>query len=118
LVCAVTARPAVVRLLRALGSPQYGGIHPSQAWPDLRPTTSGEAHERGGAHAVVTGDGDHVWPMVLRDCETGVPRAVYDGGRIEGERFLPGRWALVPRGRYMWASVQTVRGCVIEPGRR
>ena len=25
--------------------------------------------------------------------------------------FLPGRWDLLPEGRYMWASVQTVRGC-------
>jgi hypothetical protein len=48
---------------------------------------------------------------VLRDCEAGAPRSVYDGGRIDGGTFMPGRWALVPRGRYMWASVQTVRGC-------
>jgi radical SAM superfamily enzyme YgiQ (UPF0313 family) len=25
--------------------------------------------------------------------------------------FLPARWDLLPQGRYMWASVQTVRGC-------
>ncbi len=24
---------------------------------------------------------------------------------------MPARWDLVPRDRYMWASVQTVRGC-------
>ena len=35
----------------------------------------------------------------------------YDGGQIEGETFLPGRWDLLPDARYMWASVQTVRGC-------
>ena len=28
-----------------------------------------------------------------------------------GERVLPARWDLIPRNRYMWASVQTVRGC-------
>jgi radical SAM superfamily enzyme YgiQ (UPF0313 family) len=81
----------------------FGGIHAT-----LYPS---EAHDHGGAHAVVTGDGDHAWPIVVRDCAAGAPRAVYDGGRIDGETFLPARWALVPRGRYMWASVQTVRGC-------
>src|SRR6266540_701001 len=81
----------------------YGGIH-ATLYPD-------EAHELGGAHAVVTGDGEHAWPAVLRDCEAGAPRVRYDGGRIEGDAFLPGRWDLLPPGRYMWASVQTVRGC-------
>jgi len=81
----------------------FGGIH-ATLYPD-------EATERGGAHAVVSGDGDLVWPQVLADCEAGGPRARYDGGRVEGERFMPARWDLVPRGRYMWASVQTVRGC-------
>src|SRR5262249_29399872 len=45
----------------------YGGIHAS-LYPE-------EARELGGAHAVVTGDGDCVWPEVLRDCAAGVPRA-------------------------------------------
>jgi radical SAM superfamily enzyme YgiQ (UPF0313 family) len=81
----------------------FGGIH-ATLYPD-------EAHDLGGAHAVVTGDGDQVWPLALRDCAAGHPSPRYDGGRVDGETFLPGRWALVPRGRYMWASVQTVRGC-------
>jgi radical SAM superfamily enzyme YgiQ (UPF0313 family) len=81
----------------------FGGIHAS-LFPD-------EARTLGGAHAVVTGDGERAWPEVLRDCAAGVPRVQYDGGRIEGETFLPGRWDLLPEGRYMWASVQTVRGC-------
>ena len=38
-------------------------------------------------------------------------RRMYDGGRVAGERFLSARWDLLPEGRYMWASVQTVRGC-------
>ena len=65
----------------------------------------------GGAHAVVTGDGEQAWPMALQDCTAGTPREKYDGGRVGGETFLPGRWSLLPQGRYMWASVQTVRGC-------
>ena len=36
---------------------------------------------------------------------------VYDGGRIEGTEFLRARWDLMPANSYMWASVQTVRGC-------
>ena len=71
-----------------------------------------EALEEGGAHAVVAGgDGDQVWPEVLADCETATLKSHYDGGRIDGARFMPARWDLAPKGRYMWASVQTVRGC-------
>jgi radical SAM superfamily enzyme YgiQ (UPF0313 family) len=81
----------------------FGGIHAS-LFPD-------EARELGRAHAVVTGDGERAWPEVLRDSAAGVPRAQYDGGRIEGETFVAGRWDLLPAGRYMWGSVQTVRGC-------
>jgi radical SAM superfamily enzyme YgiQ (UPF0313 family) len=81
----------------------FGGIH-ATLYPD-------EAQDLGGAHAVVTGDGERVWPVVLRDCAAGAPQGRYDGGRIEGDEFMPGRWELLPEGRYMWASVQTVRGC-------
>jgi tRNA A37 methylthiotransferase MiaB len=81
----------------------FGGIHAS-LFPE-------EVRDTGGAHAVVTGDGEVAWPEVLRDCAVGAPRAQYDGGRIEAETFLPGRWDLLPPGRYMWGSVQTVRGC-------
>jgi radical SAM superfamily enzyme YgiQ (UPF0313 family) len=81
----------------------FGGIHAS-LYPE-------EAYELGGAHAVVKGDGDVVWSKVARDCANGGPRPLYDGGRIEGEEFLPARWDLIPPKSYMWASVQTVRGC-------
>jgi len=81
----------------------FGGIHAT-----LYPT---EAQELGGAHAVVKGDGDVVWSKVLSDCSRGTPQSVYEGGRIEASEFLPARWDLIPRKRYMWASVQTVRGC-------
>jgi radical SAM superfamily enzyme YgiQ (UPF0313 family) len=30
---------------------------------------------------------------------------------VSGEEFVSARWDLLPPGRYMWASVQTVRGC-------
>jgi radical SAM superfamily enzyme YgiQ (UPF0313 family) len=81
----------------------FGGIH-ATLFPD-------EAREHGGAHAVVTGDGDLVWPTVLDDCDQGNPQPLYAGGRVDGESFYPARWDLLPKDRYMWASVQTVRGC-------
>src|SRR5439155_10189324 len=67
--------------------------------------------EHGGAHAVVRGDGDIVWASVVRDCLAGRPERVYEGGRVSGDQFVSARWDLLPDGRYMWASVQTVRGC-------
>lgn len=81
----------------------FGGIH-ATLYPN-------EAKELGGAHAVVKGDGDVVWARVLSDCSRGTPLPVYEGGRIEAASFLPARWDLLPRKSYMWASVQTVRGC-------
>jgi radical SAM superfamily enzyme YgiQ (UPF0313 family) len=81
----------------------FGGIH-ATLYPE-------EAFELGGAHAVVKGDGDIVWSEVLADCAAGAPKAVYEGGQIDADSFLPARWDLLPQGRYMWASVQTIRGC-------
>jgi radical SAM superfamily enzyme YgiQ (UPF0313 family) len=81
----------------------FGGIH-ATLYPE-------EARDLGGAHAVVTGDGEEAWPALLRDYTGNAVKPRYDGGRIEAETFLPGRWDLLPAGRYMWASVQTVRGC-------
>src|SRR5213594_1801475 len=81
----------------------FGGIH-ATLYPE-------EAATLGAAHAVVKGDGDLVWARVLADCERNAPLAMYDGGKVDGCDFKPARWSLVPRGKYMWASVQTVRGC-------
>ena len=81
----------------------FGGIH-ATLYPD-------EPHEHGGAHSVVRGDGDRIWATVLDDCAEGKPSPMYEAGRLDPEEFLPARWSLLPRNRYMWASVQTVRGC-------
>jgi radical SAM superfamily enzyme YgiQ (UPF0313 family) len=81
----------------------FGGIHAS-LYPD-------ETREHGSSHAVVKGDGDLAWPAVLADCAAGTPRPLYEGGRVDGGSFLSARWDLLPPGRYMWGSVQTVRGC-------
>jgi len=59
----------------------------------------------------VKGDGDVAWGQAVGDCVAGAPKRVYEGGRVEADTFLPARWDLLPSGRYMWASVQTVRGC-------
>jgi radical SAM superfamily enzyme YgiQ (UPF0313 family) len=81
----------------------FGGIH-ATLYPE-------EPHELGGAHAVVRGDGDVAWATVVADCLAGTPQRVYEAGRVDADSFLPARWDLLPPGRYMWASVQTVRGC-------
>lgn len=81
----------------------FGGIH-ATLYPD-------EAHELGGATAVVKGDGDAVWAQVIEACASGTPERIYDGGRVDGARLSKARWDLLPADRYMWASVQTVRGC-------
>jgi radical SAM superfamily enzyme YgiQ (UPF0313 family) len=81
----------------------YGGIH-ATLYPE-------EALERGHAHSVVKGDGDVIWAKVLQACMAETPEALYEGGRISAEQFVPARWDLLPADKYMWASVQTVRGC-------
>src|SRR4029078_732376 len=48
-----------------------GGIHAS-LFPE-------ESHELGGAHAVVTGDGERAWPEPLRDCAARTLRCQYVG---------------------------------------
>jgi len=81
----------------------FGGIH-ATLYPD-------EAHQLGAAHAVVKGDGDVVWPMVLAAAAHGTLKPLYEAGRVDADRFVAARWELLPHGRYMWGSVQTVRGC-------
>ena len=94
----------VGRLLRERGARiVFGGIH-ATLYPE-------EALERGAGEVVVKGDGDVAWGQALRDMTAGTAQAVYDGGRIDANQFKPARWDLMPKDRYMWASVQTVRGC-------
>jgi len=81
----------------------FGGIH-ATLYPE-------EARQLGGAHAVVEGDGDVAWGTVIADAVRGSIQKTYKGGRVSADQFLPARWDLAPRDRYMWASVQTVRGC-------
>ncbi len=81
----------------------YGGIH-ATLFPE-------EPFEQGAADAVVKGDGDIAWGQVLRDLQAGCAKRIYEGGKIEGDEFLAARWDLMQTDKYMWASVQTIRGC-------
>lgn len=81
----------------------FGGVHAS-LFPE-------EAFAHGGAHSVVTGDGDHVWRQVLADCARGELQRLYQGGKVEGQAMVPARWEVLPGDRYLWGAVQTVRGC-------
>ena len=91
-------------ILRARGAlVVFGGIH-ATLFPE-------EAHQLGGAHAVVRGDGDVAWGEVLRDASAGELKSTYEAGRVPAHDFAAARWDLLPSDRYLWASVQTVRGC-------
>ncbi|HEY5331455.1 MAG TPA: radical SAM protein [Acidobacteriaceae bacterium] len=81
----------------------YGGIH-ATLFPE-------EPFTHGVAHAVVKGDGDVAWGQCLRDLAAGTPQRIYEGGKLEGDDFLAARWDLMDKSKYMWASVQTIRGC-------
>lgn len=95
---------AVGRMARERGAwVIYGGIH-ATLFPE-------EAFERGAANAIVKGDGDIAWAIAVTDCLAGEPKKIYDGGRIGGGEFLAARWNLMQADKYMWASVQTIRGC-------
>ena len=94
----------VGRLARERGAwVVFGGIH-ATLYPE-------EALERGHAHAVVKGDGDVIWSKVLSACVQEQPDQIYEGGKIDADQFVQARWDLLPPNKYMWASVQTVRGC-------
>jgi radical SAM superfamily enzyme YgiQ (UPF0313 family) len=94
----------VGRAVRAQGAfVVYGGVH-ATLYPD-------EAHALGGAHTVVRGDGDAAFGVVLAACLAGNPPRVCEAGRLPGGSFRQARWDLLPPRRYMWGSVQTVRGC-------
>ncbi len=82
----------------------YGGIH-ATLFPE-------EPFEHGCADHVVKGDGDVAWGKCLHRPPDRRRRArIYEGGKIEGDDFLAARWDLMQADKYMWASVQTIRGC-------
>ncbi len=64
-----------------------------------------------GADAVVAGNGDLVWPQVIKDALAGRLQKRYDGGRVAGEAMLKARWDLLDPTKYLMPSIQTVAGC-------
>ena len=60
---------------------------------------------------MVKGDGDVAWGQAIEDCAKGEPKLVYEGGQVDAGKFRPARWDLLQPNKYLWASVQTVRGC-------
>ncbi len=95
---------AIGRAAKAAGAVVvFGGIH-STLFPE-------EVREHGQADAVVRGDGDVAWGLVLDDIAAGTVKPTYEGGKVAAQQFKLARWDLMPDGKYMWASVQTVRGC-------
>ena len=82
----------------------YGGIHsslfPGRAVRARRRACRGQGRRR-----------SRVAGRCSNDCKAGTPQRVYEGGKIEGGSMLQARWDLLPRDKYMIASVQTVRGC-------
>jgi radical SAM superfamily enzyme YgiQ (UPF0313 family) len=79
-----------------------GGIHPT-IFPD-------EPLEM-GADAVVTGNGDLVWPKVVKDVLDRRLQKRYLGGRVPGEALLKARWDLLNPRQYTFPTIQTVAGC-------
>jgi radical SAM superfamily enzyme YgiQ (UPF0313 family) len=79
-----------------------GGIH-ATIFPD-------EPLEM-GADAVVTGNGDTVWPTVVRDALDHRLQRRYFGGRVPGDALLKARWDLLNPRQYTFPTIQTVAGC-------
>jgi radical SAM superfamily enzyme YgiQ (UPF0313 family) len=79
-----------------------GGIH-ATIFPD-------EPLEM-GADAVVTGNGDVIWPQVVQDALCGNLQKRYVGGRVSGEGLLKAKWDLLDPRQYTFAAIQTVAGC-------
>ena len=53
-----------------------------------------------------------LWPMVLRDCAAGTPKPhLRRRPRSRASRSCPAAGICCRKRSYMWASVQTVRGC-------
>ena len=94
----------VAAQFRRLGVPVVmGGIHATMCLD--------EAMER--VDAVVTGEGERVWPQVLEDARLGCLKRRYDGGHAEVDQMPPARHDLLLTG-YAFGSIQTTRGCPLN----
>jgi len=80
-----------------------GGIHATMC--------PGEALQR--VDAVVTGEAENVWGMVLEDARKGILKRVYPGTEVEMDKVPLARHDLLSSG-YYFGSIQTTRGCPLR----
>ena len=80
-----------------------GGIHATMR--------TEEALER--VDAVVTGEAENVWGMVLEDAKKGALKRVYSGTEVEMDKVPLARHDLLSSG-YHFGSIQTTRGCPLR----
>ncbi len=92
-----------IKQIKSLSSAKVvvGGVH-ATIFPD-------EVLEH--ADSIVTGDGDLIWKQVVTDFYSGALKQRYDGGKISGDYFTKARWDLIKHQRYIWASINTTKGC-------
>ena len=89
---------------RRLGVPVVmGGIHATMCLD--------EVIER--VDAVVTGEGEDIWPQVLEDARHGCLKRRYDGGLAEMNGAPFARHDLLTGG-YAFGAIQTTRGCPLS----
>ena len=81
----------------------YGGIH-ATLYPEEAARTRRRARRRQGRRRIV-------WATRVDDCAHGAPQPSMTAGTGRRRVDSAGAWDLMPPDRYMWASVQTVRGC-------
>lgn len=95
---------ALGRLIKQRGAfVVFGGIH-TTLYPD-------EVFDRGAADCAIRGDGDIAWGRALRDHARSSVQRCMRAAELDANEFKVARWDLLDSSKYMWASVQTVRGC-------
>ncbi|HPB32712.1 MAG TPA: radical SAM protein, partial [Candidatus Sumerlaeota bacterium] len=89
---------------RRLGVPVVmGGIHATMCLDEVMARVD----------AVVTGEAEGVWPLVLDDVRHGCLKRLYEGGLAEINNVPPARHDLLSSG-YAFGAIQTTRGCPLN----
>ena len=89
---------------RRLGVPVVmGGIHATMCLDEVMARVD----------AVVTGEAEGVWPLVLDDVRHGCLKRLYEGGLAEINDVPPARHDLLSSG-YAFGAIQTTRGCPLN----
>ncbi|MBI9103894.1 MAG: B12-binding domain-containing radical SAM protein [Spirochaetales bacterium] len=95
----------ISKIYRDMGVPVVmGGIHASMI-PD-------EVFHY--ADSIVIGEGEAVWPVLLKDFNSGKLKQVYRGEHIDLANSPPRPRRDVLGDRYVWQSIQTSRGCPFD----